>query len=77
MFIVTTTAAMMGAAWRPLGHIWDSFDPLAALLVVTALPLLPLFALLAILPFAYRRPVMQIATQRAQTSANEGNAQGP
>lgn len=73
IFFATTMAAMMGAAWRPLVRAWDSLDPLAALLVI-AVPLpLGLAVFLAILPFAYRRAVIEIAAQRAQTPVDGSN----
>jgi hypothetical protein len=69
LFFVTTTAAVFGAAWRPLVRIWDSLDLLAALLVIAALPLLGLAAFLMMLPFAYRRAVREIAARGAETPA--------
>jgi hypothetical protein len=73
LFIGTTIAAMMGAAWHPLVRVWDSLDPLAALLVIAIPLLLGLATFLAILPFAYRRSVMGIAVQRAETPVDGSN----
>ncbi len=73
VFVLTTLAALAGAAWHPLVRIWDSLDLLAVLLLIAVPMFLPPLIFLAILPFAYGKSVREVANQRVLTATEEGN----
>lgn len=72
LFLLTTMAALAGASWRPFVRVWQSLDPLAVLLLIAVPVLLPTAIILAVLPFAYRRAVSEIADFEQRQESAEG-----
>ena len=75
LFYLTTIAAVIGAAVAFVIRIWDSLDPLMAMVVAYGLPpVLGAAAILSVLPFAYYRSVRNIKDRRPTNMRRQSDA---